>query len=382
MTTIIANYRSRPTRRILNMVLEMAIAEAPQDNARTALLSEAYSHIDYTLSNVDGQQPAVGKIKEALVTGHFPYYLGRTISVAVLDRYNFQTGQWRDYLYQDTTPTYNNAERYRFSEPARPVKRREKEEAYSTYISESRYTMSVDDYAKQLDFSHRILVNDDLGAFNNLVQKLGDSCKRFEDWFASALYDNAFSQTALIATGPAYGGTGRLTTANLAIGWNAFLQRTDAQGNPLAIAPKFLVIPPILQLTANQILQSERIAELATNSINPLQGALQIKTDPYIAFAGINIPWYLFAAPADIPAVTFARLQGKTGPELFAKAPDKIPMTPAGGLGAADWQLGSFISGDIEISVEDTIGSRNDSAATWAGITDQNGIYYSSGTMP
>jgi len=381
--SVISNNRPRPTRRILNMVLEMALAESPSDNARTQNLSEAYCYIDRQLSNVSEQQPAVGKLAEALVTGHFPLYLGRTISVAVLKRYNYQAGQWRDYLAQDTVPTYNNAERYRMSEVAgRPQRRREKGEIDATSFYESRLTLAVDDYGKQIDFSHRILVNDDLGAFGNIIQKLGDSCRRFEDWFASALYDNAVTQASLIAAGVAYGDTGRLTTANLMIGWNAFLTRVDGGGNPLAIAPKYLVIPPILRLTANQILQSERVAELATNAINPIRGFLEVREDPYIAWVAgtANIPWYLFADPNDIPAVTFVRLQGTTGPALYAKAPDKVPMTATGGLGAADWRLGSFISGDIEISVEDIIGSRNDSVATWVGVTDQQGIYYSNGT--
>lgn len=383
--SVISNNRPQPTRRIINMVLEMALAEAPQNNARTQQLSEAYCYIDRQLSNVSERMPAIGKLAEALTVGHFPLYLGRTISVAVLARYNYQTGSWRDYLFADTTPTYNSAERYRMSEVAgRPQRRREKGELDATSFYESRYTISVDDYGKQIDFSHRILVDDDLGAFNNIILKLGDSCRRFEDWFGSALYDNAISQAALIAAGVAYGDTGRLTTPNLMIGWNAFLTRQDAGGNPLAISPRYLVIPPILRLTANQILQSERIAELATNAINPIRGYLEIREDPYIGWVAgtANIPWYLFADPNDIAAVTFARLQGTTGPQLYAKAPDKIPMTASGGLGAADWRLGSFISGDIEISVEDIIGSRNDSVATWGGICDQQGIYYSNGTTP
>lgn len=371
----------RPTRRILNMVMDVALTEkAATTNEQEQDLREAYCYLDRQLSNVQERQPAVGRLAEALVTGHFPYYLGRTLSYAVLDRYNYQTGQWRDYCYMDTLPTYNDGRRFRFTEVERPVKRREKQEAYATYFQEDYYDIGVDDYAKQIDFSHRILVNDDMGAFNSIAMKMGDSARRFEDWYVSALYDNATTQAALLALGANYGGTGRLTTANLAIAWNAFLQRTDGLGYPLAISPTYLVIPPILELAANQILQSERIAELATNSINPLRNALQVRVDPYITTAAPNVPWYLFAAPSDIAAVTVVRLQGKPdGPELFAKAPDKIPMTPAGGLGAADWQLGSFVSGDIEILVEDIIGSQT-YPTTYVGVTDFEGIYYSNGT--
>lgn len=372
-------------RRILQMVMEVAQQADTQDNVRNQQLREAYDYIDQELDfirrNDTGPQPvSIQRLREALVVGDFPNYLGRTISVKVLDRYTYRYGQWRDYTAPDSLPTYNNGDRYRFSEFDRPVKRREKQEPTAGYIYEELYHIGVDDYSKQIDFSHRILVNDDLGAFNNLTTKMGDSARRFEDFYVSALYDNAVTQAWLGGLGVNYAGTGALTTANLAIGWNAFTQRVDGRGNPLNIVPRYLVIPPIARLTANQILESERIAELATNARNVLRGALEVREDPYIAFALPNIPWYLFADPADVPAVSVVRLDGKPDIELFAHAPDKIPMNAAGGLGGADWRLGSFLTGDIEIEVESTIGARTGAAGAAVGVTDAQGIYYSNGT--
>ena len=370
----------RPTRRILNMVMEVAFAEeAAKTNEQEQDLREAYCYLDRTLSSVQEPMPATGRLAEALVTGHFPYYFGRTLSYAVMERYNYKRGQWRDYTYQDTLPTYADGRRFRFSEVEAPVMRREKQETYATYFTESYYDIGVGTYGKQIDFSHRDLVNDDMGAFNSVTMKMSDTALRFEDVYVSTLYDNAVTQAAMLALGVNYGGTGRLTTANLAIAWNAFLQRVDGLGYPLAISPTYLVIPPILEMTANQILQSERIAEIATNGINPLRNALQVRIDPYIATAIPSVPWYLFAAPSDIQTVTVVRMQGHTGPELYAQAPDKIRMTPTGGLGAADWRLGSFISGDISIDVEDTIGSQT-TPTTYVGVTDYMGLYYSNGT--
>jgi hypothetical protein len=108
-----------------------------------------------------------------------------------------------------------------------------------------------------------------------------------------------------------------------------------------------------------------------------------VREDPYIGFVPPNIPWYLFADPADIPGVSVVKMQQMPNDfYLFAKAPDKLPMSVSGGIGAANWQLGSFLTGDIEISVQTTIGSRSDDLAALVGVTDANGIYYSSGTTP
>jgi hypothetical protein len=271
----------------------------------------------------------------------------------------------------------------RFSEFDTLVKRREKQEPSAGYIYETPHlTIQVEDYAKQIDFSNRILVNDDLGAFNNIGIKMGDSARRFEDFYVSALYDNAITQAQLLALGALYAGTGRLSTANLAVGWNAFAQRVDARGNLLNIVPKFLIIPPVLELTARQILTSAQVAELATNGINPLQNAFTVKVDPYMAFTSPNIPWYLLADPSDIQTIPVVRMAGRPGPRLFAKAPDKMPMSATGALGTADWRTGSFLTGDIELLVETTIGARNDSPAAYVGVADPQGIYYSSGTTP
>jgi hypothetical protein len=368
----------------MNAVLQMALEHNKEDNAKCAELKEAYVYMDDIVSYADAPQPAIGKLEEALVLGDFPLYFNRVLSRMVYDRYQSRMGQWRDYTFQDMLPDYSVGERYTLGEFDRPVRTQEKMEPQTGYIVESELQLRVEDYTKQIDFSHRILVNDDMGAFRNIGQKMADSTKRFLDFYVSALYDNALTQVALGILGVNYAGTGALTTANLAIGYNAFVQRVDARGNPIVVAPKYLVIPPILRLTANAILQSEKIAELATNSINPLRPlGLEVREDPYIGFAPPNIPWYLFADPADIPGVSVVKMQQMPNDfYLFAKAPDKLPMSVSGGIGAANWQLGSFLTGDIEISVQTTIGSRSDDLAALVGVTDANGIYYSSGTTP
>lgn len=370
-------------RRVVSQIMEIAQLHNKDDNAKCAQIQEAYSFIDSELDGLDHPStPSSAKLEEALVVGDFPLYFARTLSRKVYERYKYRRGDWRDYTFPDTAPDYSTMDRFRFTEFDRLVKRREKAEMKAGYIYEERKQLAVEDYAKQIDFSRRILVNDDLGAFNDIPRKMADSANRFEDFFVSALYDNALTQAWLIGLGALYAGTGALTTANLAIAWNAFVQRTDVRGNPLRINPRYLVIPPVLRLAADGILQASKIGELATNMPNVLQGRLEVKEDPYITWVGANIPWYLFADPNDVPAVTVVRMQGYPRPQLYAKAPDKMRMSTTGRLGRADWRWGSFLTGDIELSIETIIGARTDAAGTAVGVTDQYGIYYSNGTTP
>ena len=373
-------------RSIVSMIMEFALEDNKGDNDRCQQIREAYQYMDGEMGWVERRGGVDAKLAEALTVGSFPTYFARTISRLAYDRYKYREGQWRDYTYPDQTPDYSTADRWRWSEFDRPVLRDEKAEAYCGFIYPELVQIGVDDYAKQVDFSRRILINDDLGQFNSIGQRMGDSARRFEDFYVSALYHNAVTTGVggLILAGANYYGTGALTTANLMIAWNAFAQRVDGRGNPLNIQPRFLVIPPVLRLTADTILQSERIAELATNATNVMRGRLEVREDPYITFVLPNVPWWLFADPADVPGVTVSRRTGVTGPELFALAPDKVPMSAAGALGTADWRTGSFLTGDIELMVETCIGGRTDVTAAPAlvGITDIQGVYLSVGTTP
>jgi len=207
---------------------------------------------------------------------------------------------------------------------------------------------------------------------------MANAAARWLDSWVSALYDNATTQATLAALGAPWSGTGRLTAANLAVGLNAMMQRTDANGNQMNIASVNLVIPPILRIQAADILQD--LLSYGGPGGNVLgQFTTNVYVDPYIAVTpgSTNIPWYLFADPMDVPAVTFARLEGMPGPVVIKKASDIQQMF---GTAPAAFMMGSFATGDIEYLVEDVVGGWDDDE--YVGVTDFRGIYYSSGTTP
>jgi hypothetical protein len=262
------------------------------------------------------------------------------------------------------------------SRPGTLTLRREKSEPKATYITPTKIEYSVNEYAEQLDISWQALMNDDLGKIREAPQQLAMAAARFEDGFVSALYDNAVTQATLAGLGAPWSGTGRLTVANLAIGVNAMRTRTDAQGNLIAIKKIYLVIPPILEPQKDQILKDLiSYGGAASNILSSYIAGVYV--DPYIATAAPNVPWYLFADPMSIPAVSVARLAGFPDPWVYMKRSDVELLM---GNAPSAFQMGSFATGDIEYAVEDIIGGWND--ASYGGVTDFRGIYYSSGTTP
>ena len=324
-------------------------------------------------SDMSGNQ-----FKEAMTTAHFSYYFADALSRAFYADYDMKVGSWRQYTYADTAPDFREVKRFRMSEPGTLLRRREKAEAKATYVTETEINYGAVEFARQFDISWQSIMNDDLGKLRETPRRMANAAARFEDQFVSNLYDNAVTQATLAALGAPWAGTGRLTAANLAIGITSMMTRTDAQGNQMNISRVHLVIPPVLRLQARVLLESVLMAGVATNDKNVLKDFIAgVHVDPYITTAGLNVPWYLFADPGEIPTVPVVRLNGFDRPWVYKKSSD-IEMIS--GSAPAPFLMGSFATGDIEYAVEDIIGGWDD--ASYVGVGDFRGIYFSSGTTP
>jgi len=322
------------------------------------------------------QQSTDKALTETQTTQHFPNYFGDALSRAFYPDYNYDVGSWVNYTYADTAPDFRDVSRFRMSEPGTLYQRREKQQAAATHIAEVEINYGAEAYARQFDVSWQTLMNDDLGKIAETPMRMANAARRWLDEWVSALYDNATTQAALIALGAVYGGTGRLTAANLAIGLNAMMQRTDVSGNQMNINRVHLVVPKILQIQAADILQD--VLQYGGAGGNVLgQFVASVQVDPYIGFTVPNVPWYLFADPMEIPTVTVLRMQGWPGPVVSRKLSD---IEIISGSAPAAYRLGDFATGNIEFTVQDIIGGWDD--ATYVGVTDFRGIYYSSGTTP
>jgi len=360
-------------REVVRWISEVAEADRTVAQAKNINLDErmkALENLERNWRDMDGVD-----FTEAMTTAHFTTYFGTALSRAFYSDYQFKTGNWPNYTYPDTTPDFRDVDRGRMSQPGTLYLRREKETARATHIEESWVQYGVQEYSRQFDVSWQTILNDDLGEIRRTPGKMAMAARRFEDSFVSALYDNATSQGTLITLGAVYAGTGRLTAANLAIGINAMMQRTDAAGELIQINNIDLVIPPILQVQSADILRD--LLSFGGPGGNVLGSFIRnVYTDPYIATT-VGTPWYLFATPAEIPAVTVARLNGMPGPVVAMKASNFELIT---GQAPAALLMGSIETGDIEFQVLDVIGGWDD--ADYVGITDREGIYYSNGTTP
>jgi hypothetical protein len=313
-----------------------------------------------------------------MTTAHFSTYFGTLLDREFVKDYQSYAGSWKNYTFADTAPDFRDVSRMRMDRYMELHLRREKAESKAGYLDENEFHYGVEEYSTQMDISWRTLLNDDLGKIRQIPQQLAMAAAEFEDDFVSNLYDNAAALVTILAMGAPWSGTGRLTAANLAIGVSSMMTRTTPEGRPMNIRRIFLVIPPLLKLQADTILSSALMAGVATNDKNVLPGYIAgVFTDPYIFTAAPNVPWFLFADPAEIRTVSVARLQGVPGPLTYMKEPEIRVLT---GSSPAGFDSGSFATGDIEYAVSTFIGGWD--SVPLGGITDFRGLYYSNGTTP
>jgi len=359
---------------VIRWIEEMALSEQDSDLIEGAELDRRVQALRELQRNWRGMNSR--QFVETMTTAHFTDYFGTALDRAFRNDYQYQIGDWQNYTFADEAPDFRDVERHRMSEPGTLYKRREKAEAKATKITATRVQYGVEEFSRQFDVSWRTILNDDLGKISETPSRMANAANRFEDQFVSDLYDNATTQAALVALGALYAGTGRLTAANLAVGLNAMMQRTDADGNRIDIRRVHLVIPSILKIQAASVLDD--IISYGGPDSNILKNwVAQVDVDPYIATSSPDVPWYLVADPAEMPTISVARLRGVPGPFTYMKASNIEMIT---GSAPSAFLMGSAETGDIEYFVEDIVGGWDDS--TYVGVTDYRGIYYSSGTTP
>lgn len=358
-----------------NQIADVQRARTLPDWAAVSL-SEARQHSLYALRDLANWRafPDAASLIEAMTTAHFSDLFTDALSRMFYKDYSYQGSQWKDYVFNDTAPDFRAVKRFRMSEPEGLELRREKSSHRDTFVQPTLKDYAVEEYSRTFDVSWRAVFNDDLGKIRETPQRMANAAARSVNSFVSNLYDSTTAQAGLVALGAVYAGTGRLTVANLAIGVNAMKTRVDASGTPIDTGAIWMVIPPVLEVTAAQVLKD--VIGFGGPNSNVLGSFIAgYRVDPFITYTSPNVPWYLIASPALIPAITLVRLQGQTEPVVAMRQSD---IKVIQGSAPAAFLMGDLETGNIVYLVWDAYGG--DADATYGGITDQNGIYYSSGT--
>ena len=191
-------------------------------------------------------------------------------------------------------------------------------------VGEAAYTNQAKTYGRMFGIDRRDLINDDLDALTAVPRRLGrGGALKLNDVFWSVFLNNALFFVAA-NNNYAEGANTSLGIDSLTQAEQLFLDQTDPDGHPLAVAPVILLVPNALYVPATQIMNSTELRDPSSTKktpvSNPHSGKFRPVRSSYLSnpkYTGNSgKAWYLLADPNDMPVIEVAFLNGQQQPTV------------------------------------------------------------------
>lgn len=186
-------------------------------------------------------------------------------------------------------------------------------------ISESDETYKLDTYGKLFAFTRQMMINDDIGALVRFISNVGMLAARNENkivWNLVKANPNMKDGVTVYSTNAKRKNLVTGTSIDEASATKlkkAHRQMVGLDGEPLNIAPKFLVVNTEREVEGAKFL--EIVNPTKTSDTNVFARTMELVVESLLDGVANN-PFYTFADPDLVPAIEYAYLEGEEGPKL------------------------------------------------------------------
>lgn len=247
-------------------------------------------------------------------TSDFPLITGDAVGRELRRAYMAAPSGVRQLARQTTARDFRAKRAIQFGEAPQLEKVSEGGEFKHGTIEESAELYSVETFGKIFGISRQALINDDLGAFTQIPAKMGTAARAFE---AQQLVAKLIANPDMSDGDPVFDANHANVTAaaapsltTLSAARLAMRKQTGLAGEQIDVTPRFVVVPPDLETTAEQVLAE--IAATKTADANPFAN-LTLIVEPRLTDPAA---WYVAADPAVIDGLEYAYLEGAPGPQI------------------------------------------------------------------
>lgn len=276
-------------------------------------------------------------------TSDFPNIFQNALNKSLLARYELTMPTYRQLAVERPFADFRPHPQIRAGEFPQLQAVPETGELKHGSSADSGETVSITPYGVVFTISRQMLINDDLGAIDNILGSAGDTVLVFENNTFFAMFnsnpvlktDNAavFSTPhANIAATPS-----AITVPSISDGRLSLRQMKSLTGLLINVPPRILLTGPVTETAADQILT--QITPNIATSVNPFSGKLVPITDSNIT----GTAWYMLTEPSRVPNFIYGFLNGSSGPrtrtyEPFGVQGIKISLEHDFGVGAIDYR--------------------------------------------
>lgn len=295
-----------------------ATGAKPADNEREFVGLSIPEHADLILQR--NSIRTIGMSKEqrmtrALGTSDLPELLQGVGSRTLLAKYQVAQSPLVALAKKTTLTDFRENARLRVGEFGSLEKLGEHGEIKHTAREESKNKISLETFARRIDYTMKAMINDDLSALTDASEQFG---------IAAAARD-ADELIALLAANPAMDDTfalfsnqhnntlasGEIDVETVSAVRLAMRKIKGIDGVTLLnVAPKYLVVSSELETIAEQFLAAYNAQ--AFTETNPFASKLTLVVEPRLP----AFQWFVWADPALAPVLELAHLSGREGPQI------------------------------------------------------------------
>lgn len=253
-------------------------------------------------------------------TSTFPAIMSNLANKSVMVGFNEAETTYQIWAGKGSNRDFKEAARVALSEAGNLELVPEGGQFQQDFLGEASARTKVATYGKLFSLTRQAIINDDLGLFSKIATKYGSAAKRLVNKMVYAqLTGNVKMQDGVALFDTKHGnvaGTGEaLSVKAIAKAITAMRRQKGITGDAtLNITPKYLVVPPELEMTAYQIVNSTAAVDgVNSGVVNPYKGRFVVVAD-----AELTDPdaWYLVADASQHDTIEVTYLNGVETPRL------------------------------------------------------------------
>ena len=228
-------------------------------------------------------------------------------------------------------------------------------------FSDEKEVYTPKQWSKIVGITDKVFINDDLQMLTDIPRMMGRAAARTVEeylWYIILNNPALVDGDDLFSSAHAnVGTTGVISETTINEANELMGIQTEPNGAPLAISPRFLIVPKAIEGTARKFVSSEGVLGGTNAEPNIWQGRLQVVSTPFLDIgasfeaedgkktteAGDSDAWYLAADPAQADTMEVGFVDGIASPAIDTEAPiEVLGIQIRGslnfGIGAADYR--------------------------------------------
>lgn len=262
-------------------------------------------------------------VERMLTTSDFPAIMGDTVNRALRAGYQAAPSALKAVARKSTARDFRRKTKLQISEA--PTLEKVNEAGEFTYgaLHDAKESYAIAPFGKIIAVTRQLLVNDDVGAFTDMSAKWGEAAADFEAQQLVDLLEAGAGAGPMMDDGKTlfhadHGNIAAsgapITVTSLAEARLKMRKQKGLAGRPINVRPRFLVVPPELELVAEQVLAA--IQPTTTDDVNPFGGKLELLVETRLSSV---TRWYLVSDPATTEGLEYSYVQGEEGPQIETK---------------------------------------------------------------